>query len=283
MNTIIYYHLQEMGNIKSKSKSKNNHSHKFISDKFRTYEELQQGLRNSGLESSQLIIGVDFTKSNTWQGGLPYYQNDCLHSTNPYPNPYQQVLTILCRTLEPFDDDHLIPAYGFGDTQTVDKRVFSFLMNNYNNEVPCNGLDGVLQAYSKLIVDVSQGRIILSGPTSFAPIIRKAIDIVKRTNLYHILVIVADGAVDRKEDTIDAIVEASKYPLSIICIGVGKGPFDIMEEFDDNIPKRDFDNFQFVNFHKVMKQAENQELEFAKHAMMEIPEQYQYIKHHLLR
>lgn len=275
-----------MGNSCVK-KSRNNdvvfqqRTQKFIADNYRTYEELQQGLRKAGLESSQLIIGIDFTKSNTWQGGPPFYPNSCLHALNPLPNPYQQVLSIMCNTLAPFDDDQLIPAYGFGDSQTTDKSVFPFLVSN-EGAMACVKLEGVLNAYSRIITDIAQGRIIMSGPTSFGPIIRKAIELVKISKSYHILIIIADGAVDRKEDTINAIVEASRYPLSIICVGVGKGPWDTMREFDDSIPQRAFDNFQFVEFHSVMARAENPDLEFAKHALMEIPEQYEYIKRNLL-
>lgn len=145
------------------------------------------------------------------------------------------------------------------------------------------------------------------------------------------------GQVDRKEDTIRAIVEAANYPISIIMvflstshrpqphqislrltmmflfvfchffcqIGVGDGPWDTMEEFDDEIPQRRFDNvpavdstprrmplnlllfyvcqFQFCCLTPLLSaQASNSaphpELEFARLAMQEVPHQYQAIK-----
>ena len=36
-------------------------------------------------------------------------------------------MSILGETLEPFDDDGFIPAYGFGDISTRDKDVFPFV------------------------------------------------------------------------------------------------------------------------------------------------------------
>ena len=39
-----------------------------IPDQFQTLEQVTQEIRAAGLESSQLIIGVDFTKSNLWTG-----------------------------------------------------------------------------------------------------------------------------------------------------------------------------------------------------------------------
>ena len=42
------------------------------------------------------------------------------------------------------------------------------------------------------------------------------------------------------EETKDAIVECSKYPVSIIIIGVGKEDFSAMEELDgDEMPLKD--------------------------------------------
>lgn len=262
-------------------------STKFIKDSYSTFEELQNALRRAGLESCQLIIGVDFTKSNEWQGGtengITYSSNQNLHYIHPHLasfcgklpelNPYQQVLSIMCEALKPFDSDGKIDAYGYGDIDTQGRAVFPF---NYGDQ-PCNQLEGVLSRYNELAVGL-MGR--MSGPTSFVPIINKAIDIVTNKKEYHILIIIADGMVDDEEQSKKAIIRASKFPLSIICIGVGRGPWKLMEKFDDNISGRDFDNFQFVNFHKIMHMCENIPSEFAKHALMEIPEQLSYIKSH---
>ena len=255
---------------KSKTKTK---SHAIL-DKYDTMPQLQDALRQAGLESSNLIIGIDYTKSNTWTGKNTF-NNQCLHTLHtqfPIYNPYQRVIDSIGRALEVFDDDRLIPTFGFGDVTTTNKAIFSF----NQNEQPCSGVQMVLQRYNEITPSVQ-----MSGPTNFAPLIRKAIDIVKITKSYHILLIIADGQVDNEKETIAAIVEASNYPLSIVCIGVGDGPFDKMMEFDDKLVDNKFDNFQFVNYFEVVSQApELQDVIFAVKALQEIPDQYKFIKEH---
>eukprot|EP01123_Difflugia_compressa_P013750 TRINITY_DN656_c0_g1_i1.p1 TRINITY_DN656_c0_g1~~TRINITY_DN656_c0_g1_i1.p1 ORF type:complete len:297 (-),score=55.21 TRINITY_DN656_c0_g1_i1:127-1017(-) len=261
---------QATSNTRTRSKSVNNTAHFVaIADNFQTLEEVQQGLRECGLESSNLIIGIDFTKSNTWNGKRTF-NGKCLHYVElNKENPYQEVIAITGQTLSVFDDDNLIPAYGFGDITTKDKSVFPF----FPDGKIAKGFVEVLTRYNEIAPHIA-----LSGPTSFAPLIREAISLVRQTKSYHILVIVADGQVDNVKDTTAAIVEASYYPLSIITVGVGDGPWDLMEKFDDEIPERQFDNFQFVPFHKIMERCENREVTFSVAALQEIPDQYAAIK-----
>jgi hypothetical protein len=270
-----------MGNCGNFTKPTKNY--KLITNRFNTYGELEKALKDCGLESSNLIIGIDFTKSNMTNGGAPYFQSPNLHNLCPSPNLYQQVITMIGNTLSNFDDDQLIPTYGFGDLYTTDKAVFSFLTDpNTRCDCPCYTLNQVLDTYTTIANEFALGIRQMSGPTSFAPIIRKAIEIVRQTKSYHILLIIADGEITNKRESIEAIVEASYVPLSIVCIGIGKANFATMETFDDDIKERKFDNFQFVDFYKTMKGAENSEYEFAKQALMEIPDQYDYIKKHIL-
>ncbi|KAL5572819.1 hypothetical protein UlMin_022416 [Ulmus minor] len=251
-----------------------------IADNYNSLEEVTGALARAGLESSNLIVGIDFTKSNEWTGAKSFNRRS-LHHIGDTPNPYEQAITIIGKTLAAFDEDNLIPCYGFGDASTHDQDVFGF----NPDERFCNGFEEVLSRYREIVPHLK-----LAGPTSFAPVIEMAMTIVEQSGgQYHVLVIIADGQVTRSIDTeggklspqeqktVDAIVEASKFPLSIILVGVGDGPWDMMKEFDDNIPARAFDNFQFVNFTEIMSKNAaplRKETEFALSALMEIPTQY---------
>lgn len=73
-----------------------------IRDQYETVEQVQDALRKAGLESSQLMIGIDFTKSNTWTGAKSF-GGVCLHTLSPDGlNPYQDAISILGRTLAAF-------------------------------------------------------------------------------------------------------------------------------------------------------------------------------------
>ncbi|KAK2359420.1 E3 ubiquitin-protein ligase RGLG2 [Trifolium repens] len=138
-----------------------------------------EALVRAGLESSNLIVVVDFTKSNEWTG-TNSIQRQSLHHIASGLNPYEQAISIIGKTMADFDEDNMIPCFGFEDASTHDQDVFSF----YPDVRFCNGLEDVL------------------SPTSFAPVIEMAMTIVEQSGgQYHILVIIADGQVTRSVDT----------------------------------------------------------------------------------
>ncbi|KAK8647554.1 hypothetical protein V6N13_121287 [Hibiscus sabdariffa] len=254
-----------------------------LDDDYQTLDQVTAALAHAGLKSSKLILGIDFTKSNEWTGASSF-NGKSLHHTGFGLNPYEQAISIIGQTLSAFDDDNLIPCYGFGDASTRDEDVFSF----YPGERFCNGFEEVLDRYREIVPHLR-----LVGPTSFAPIIERAMTVVDQSGgQYHVLLIVTDGQVTRHVDlqpgqlspqeqkTIDAIVRASEFPLSIVLVGVGDGPWGMMREFRDNIPARAFDNFQFVNFTEIMLKNTHplrKQAEFALSALKEIPSQYEAI------
>ncbi|KAF0713945.1 hypothetical protein As57867_004129, partial [Aphanomyces stellatus] len=193
-----------------------------IADNYTHLGDLKQDLRRRGLESCNLLLGVDFTKSNEWTGKHSF-QGRCLHDvSSPQLNPYEDVIDIVGRTLRDFDDDNIIPCYGFGDATTGDHSVFTFVPPS-ERQLPGYSLEGIRARYRDIAPNV-----VMAGPTSFAPIIRQAVEVVKENhNAYHILVVIADGQVTRSVDvepgqfspqeraTMDALVFASQYPLSI--------------------------------------------------------------------
>lgn len=237
-------------------------------DRFTSLPQVAQAIREEGLGRCGLIFGIDYTMSNKVQGEKTFHGKSLHAIEDGLKNPYQQVIEILGQTLECFDDDKIIPAFGFGDIATKDQAIFPLKMSG-----ECVGFQQVLETYNTVTPTVK-----LHRPTNFAPLIYKAIQIVEQTKKYHILVIVADGQVTAEEDTQQAIVKASQFPLSIIVIGVGDGPWGMMQEFDDKLPTRLFDNFQFVNFHEVMSTSSYPPASFALNCLMEIPDQYKAIK-----
>ncbi|KXS19023.1 Copine-domain-containing protein [Gonapodya prolifera JEL478] len=228
-----------------------------------------------------LAISVDFTASN----GDPQ-QMGSLHYRDPFGqlNSYQRALLGVGQVLEAYDSDKCFPAYGFGAKILVPtsndylvSHLFPLNLNMSNPHVV--GVNGLLEAYG-----ISLNRVVLHGPTNFAPTLRSVnawardgyVPGERILRRYSVLLIVTDGAVSDVDDTIAAIVDASTLPLSIIIVGVGNADFSSMELFDadrgmlrsgNRVAERDV--VQFVPFRDFPH-----EVTLSQATLAEVPKQF---------
>ncbi|MCH87358.1 E3 ubiquitin-protein ligase RGLG2 [Trifolium medium] len=86
---------------------------------FNEAKTVAEYLASAGLHSSNLILGLDFTNCNEWPRKNSF-KRQSLHHIGNGSNPYEQAISIIGKTLAPFDEDNLIPCFGFGDSSTHD-------------------------------------------------------------------------------------------------------------------------------------------------------------------
>ncbi|GJU15075.1 ribonuclease H-like domain-containing protein, partial [Tanacetum coccineum] len=141
--------------------------------------KVTEALSHAGIESSDLSVGIDFTKTNEWTGNFL----SMLASYSYGFNPYEQALSIIWKTLAEFDEDNLIPCYGFGDATTHGQHVFGF----YPEDISCNGFEDVMIRCRENVPQLT-----LAGQTSFTPRIEQAMTIIGKQASF-IIVLVGDG------------------------------------------------------------------------------------------
>ena len=258
----------------------------FLNDKYLLLEDNSEIIKkftfldylNSGVKIA-LSIGIDFSISNELSSN-----NGTLHSLQG-PNDYERAIISCANILGYYDYDQLFPVFGFGaiinDTYS---NVPSMCFNlNFADNPDIYTINNVLKAYRDCI---QQNKLTFSGPSQFAPLIRKVISRINQRDIfeYHILLILTDGVIDDLQQTIDILVEASLLPLSVIIVGIGNADFKKMEILDgDEIPltsstgkKRMRDLVQFVPFSKYQNNAEKLSMEVLAEIPRQIVEYYQF-------
>lgn len=237
----------------------------------------------AGLEIN-FIVGIDYTKSN-----LPPDDKESLHyAYGNEPNDYEKAIIQCGNIVAYYDYDQLFPVYGFGGkTPGLSPTQHCFPVT-LTSQAKVQGIPGVISAYRD-----SLSKVIQDGPTYFSDLLKTVVNIIKEeinlgTIKYYILMILTDGLINDMEETRNALVQASEYPLSVIIIGIGNADFGNMTELDgDVLPvtnkkeekvKRDI--VQFVPFNKFKKKASssfnsnNDDLSIlAEEVLKEVPKQ----------
>lgn len=204
----------------------------------------------------KLIVAVDCTRSNL----------DPLDPHSPHYldgkelNNYAVTIRALADVIGPYAGDGKYPAYGFGakvpPTNTICSDCFSLTGDWFFPQV--KGVDELIEAYKNAMRVVR-----LHGPTKLQRVVEVASDWarphaeVKTPNSngvdmkYFVLLILSDGGVDDHHHMVNAMVEASELPLSIVIVDISVGDnqmqgvskeVQIAQEFADR-PVRDFVRF----------------------------------------
>uniref|UniRef100_A0A4W6CME2 Copine-3 n=1 Tax=Lates calcarifer TaxID=8187 RepID=A0A4W6CME2_LATCA len=176
-------------------------------------------------------VGIDFTGSN----GDPRSPNSLHYMSPDGLNQYLSALWSVGQVVQDYDTDKLFPAFGFGAKLPPDYQAahHEFALNFNPTNPYCQGIQGIVEAYRMVLPQLR-----LSGPTNFSPIINHVASIAtgaaqaNSASQYFVLLILTDGEITDFDQTRDAIVRASRLPLSIIIVGVGPADFKAMELLD---------------------------------------------------
>ena len=181
--------------------------------------------------------------------------------------------------------------YGFGAKLRNADGTFSAANHCFPvyGEVEVEGVEGIMTAYQQCL-----NSVMLSGPTIFGPLLRAstaashAYNCSQANQQYGILLILTDGVINDMQSTIDALIEASAAPLSVIIVGVGNADFTGMVALDSDdkllksgnaTAKRDI--VQFVPFSEAAKKGDQW---LAAEILREIPTQLlQYMEAHNIK
>lgn len=228
-----------------------------------------------------MLLGIDYTLSNghpTNPQSLHYYD-----PSGRVLNQYAQAIINVGNVLLPYDSDGNIPIYGFGGRMPNGQTSHCFALTGDPTHPEVKGIEGALAVYRKSFEWVQ-----LHGPTNMAPLIKQAATIASQYRqmqqdlaTYLLLLIITDGEITDMPDTVDAIIDASALPLSIVIVGVGTADFSKMDALDSDdrllsnglkMAKRDI--VQFVPFNKY-----NNPAQLASETLAELPTQFvEYMK-----
>ncbi|KAL1420745.1 hypothetical protein MTO96_004476 [Rhipicephalus appendiculatus] len=222
-------------------------------------------------------VAVDFTASN----GDPR-DPASLHFLDPsQPNAYMMAIQAVGEVIQDYDYDKMFPALGFGARLPPDGTVsHEFFLNGHPTDPYCVGIEGVLEAYRRTLRSVQ-----LYGPTNFAPVINHVAKFARTYRdgtSYFVLLIITDGVISDMPQTLEAIVQASTLPMSIIIVGVGNADFSAMEVLDGDVVRvssrgraAERDIVQFVPFRKFLQGGpwQSNQMRLAKEVLAEIPDQ----------
>ena len=280
-------------------------------------EEVKRSAPNSFLDyvkagaEINCTIAIDCSASNFGTSNHNSLHHISENNPEDSENDYIKALRAVCKVVGRYDKDQMFPLYGFGAIPpgVEDKEAHShcFPMSLDWENIEVQGEEALVRTYVRAIMAVRPRE-----PTRMAPVIHEVVqgtlddddggdglqmpggakepahdEVEGRREMlppYQLLVILTDGEIMDLTETIDAAVEASARPMSILIVGMGdphlqKAGFKLMAQLDgeeDGGPlrsvisgksmKRDIVNFIVYDEYKHATAND-----FARGALAEIP------------
>lgn len=231
---------------------------------YATADELVAELKRTGImDDVEVLVAVDCTSSNHAHGLHDIRKTEQAASAD---NPYLRVMRTSATLFERDACGEGLPLYYFGSVQAARDRSGVLRVGE------CATVASLCQTYEDTI-----GQQEFSAPTTFVPLLAEAMRVSREERQFHLLLIITDGDVASVKENAEQLHRALECPLSVVCVGVGPGPFDKMEELEKT------DNFHFVDFEQNVTGHDREALQsqFFLQAFMEVPAQYERMRRRL--
>ena len=184
-----------------------NYSKEIATNSFTLFDYLKAGII---LES---YIGIDFT-------------NGTEHIPDMETNQYMQSVAGIRETLFDYIRDFQVYGYGAGINNSNEFNNLEFFNLSLNDNPILTGYTNIENAYSEILNKIS-----FYKSSSLSPLIIKIKNIILskyRVDTYNILFLLISNAPEKKDfqKCLDALIEATYLPLSIVIIGIGNNELE---------------------------------------------------------
>ena len=195
---------------------------------------------------------------------------------------FENLLENFISILEPYNEDQFFHIYAYGFTPKekfkgdYDPNMYPL---NRKIETPSISREDIKKFYDEFVNLISFNK----EKTKFNLIVKKFNNIVKEDfdvdyiREYNVLLLFVNSDVSEEKELINELILSTNFPISIIIIGLGKGPFPNLENLEEkflsftdnegNKPNRK--NFKFVSFNNYSRNYQNT----AKNSLIDIPDE----------
>ena len=166
---------------------------------------------------------------------------DCSGSTKEFhkidlegpPDLFERAIKETATILIKKEKSNRFAFLGFGaKVKGCRHPTFAFNHEKSERNLSVNSVEEALELYHKVYPAIEP-----EEPTNLAAVIERVKMMIlhqdsRNFKIYTLLVVLTDGDISDRQETIDKIVECSQLPLSIILVGIGQKNFDDCEYFE---------------------------------------------------